>query len=111
MSRTGTPPLDRPAATRAGALVCGAVLTAANLVTGFATVTAYRAGPAGPWDHEGVTHVKAAAGLGVGCAVLTLLLTLVCVKARWLRSAWWYAVPAALGAAALLRLTVLLPHT
>ncbi|MFG2353472.1 hypothetical protein [Streptomyces sp. NPDC048521] len=41
------------------------------------------------------------------CAVLALL-TWVSVKPEWLRR-WWYAAPAVLALAALLRLTVLAP--
>ncbi|WP_329114627.1 hypothetical protein [Streptomyces sp. NBC_01353] len=40
---------------------------------------------------------------------MTVLLTLWFVKAEWLRM-WWYAIPAAAPAAAVLRLTLLAPE-
>ncbi|MCP3819857.1 hypothetical protein NLX86_17685 [Streptomyces sp. A3M-1-3] len=77
--------------------------------TTYVTFVAYMAEPVGPWDSETVAHSGFAAGLALASSLVTALLTLVFVKAEWLRR-WWYAPPALLAIAALLRLTVLAPE-
>ncbi|NUV63152.1 hypothetical protein [Streptomyces sp. CAI-85] len=108
---TSAPPSTRPARAWSGfgSLVCGLVLTAGHLATGYLVVVAYLADPVGPWDHETVAHSDFAAGFGLALSALTALLTWVFVKAEWLRR-WWYGVPALLAAVALLRLTLLAPE-
>ncbi|MEU1460210.1 hypothetical protein ABZ467_05890 [Streptomyces sp. NPDC005727] len=78
------------------------------MVTIYVGFLAYMAEPAGPWDSETAAHSNFAAGLALGLSFVTALLTWVFVKAYWLRS-WWYALPAALATAALLRLSLLAP--
>ncbi|MFJ3660958.1 hypothetical protein ACIPPM_10880 [Streptomyces sp. NPDC090119] len=73
------------------------------------TLIAYLAHPAGPWDSESIAHADFAAGLALAISVVLALLTWVFVKAEWVRT-WWYAVPAVLAVAALLRLTLLAPE-
>lgn len=85
------------------------LLIAGHLVTGFVTVTAYMVSPAGPWDTEAVAHSGFASGLALALATTTALLTLLFRKAEWLTHRW-YVLPAALAAAALLRLTLLAPE-
>ncbi|MCP9962615.1 hypothetical protein LUX05_16790 [Streptomyces somaliensis] len=75
----------------------------------YLVLLAYLAEPAGPWDGESVAHAQFASGLALVLSVVTALLTWVSVKAGWLRRGW-YAVPALLGAAALLRLTLFAPE-
>jgi hypothetical protein len=60
-------------------------------------------------DAETVSHSGFAAGTALGLTVVAALLTVLFVKARRLRR-WWFAVPAALALAALLRLTLLAPQ-
>ncbi|MFD0120192.1 hypothetical protein [Streptomyces virginiae] len=102
---------DRPlrSLSRGGTAVCAFVLTFGHLVTGYVLLTAYMVEPDGPWDSQAVTNAKVAAGLGLTFSVVTALLSWVFVKAGWLRG-WWYAAPAGLAVAALLRLTALAPQ-
>ena len=99
----------RPPTGRVGGAVCAVVLGAGHLVAMYLLLLAYAAEPAGPWDTETVAHSGFAAGTALGLTVVTALLTLLFVKARWLRR-WWFAVPTALALAAILRLTLLAPQ-
>lgn len=94
---------------RVGSAVCAVVLVVAHLVTAYLLLRAYAAEPAGPWDRETVSHSGFAAGTALGVAAVVALLTLLFVKAQWLRR-WWFAVPAVTALAALLRLTLLAPE-
>ncbi|MFD7258383.1 hypothetical protein [Streptomyces sp. NPDC059874] len=89
-----------------GTVVCTLLLALGNLVTGYLVFLAYAVGPAGPWDTEGLAHAKYAAGLAL--ALVTALLSWVFVKAEWVGRGW-FAAPAVLAVAALLRLTLLAP--
>ncbi|MTE17609.1 hypothetical protein F0L17_00345 [Streptomyces sp. TRM43335] len=89
-------------------MVCAVVLTLTHAVAGYLLFLAYLAGVAAPWEQDATAHSGFAAGLALAITVVTALLTWVFVKAIWLRS-WWFALPALLGLAALLRLTVLTP--
>ncbi|MFG3550310.1 hypothetical protein [Streptomyces sp. NPDC047725] len=93
---------------RLGTGVCAIVLVLGAFVTGYVVVTGYVIEPDGPWDQQAVTNSRVAAGLGLALCALTALLTWVFAKAGWTRR-WWYALPAACGVAALLRLTLLAP--
>nr|MDT0516218.1 hypothetical protein [Streptomyces sp. DSM 41633] len=57
---------------------------------------------------EGLAHAKYAAGLGLALALVTALLSWVFVKAEWVGRGW-FAAPAVLAVAVLLRLTLLAP--
>ncbi|MFI8266645.1 hypothetical protein [Streptomyces sp. NPDC085665] len=96
-------------ASRVGTAVCAVVLVVGHVVTAYVLLTAYMVEPDGPWDSQAVSNTKFAAGLGLAFSIAAALLTWVFVKAEWLRR-WWYAIPAALALAALLRLTVLTPQ-
>lgn len=98
-----------PPAGRVGSAVCASVLVVAQLITVYLLLLAYAAEPAGPWDKETVSHSGFAAGTALGLTVVTALLTLLFVKAGWLRR-WWFTVPTALFLAAILRLTLLAPE-
>jgi hypothetical protein len=98
-----------PRSGRLAPVLCGFVLTLGHAVTAYVTLLAYLADPAGPWDTETVAHSNFASGLALALAAVTAGLTWVFVKAVWLRR-WWYAVPAGLAVAALLRWTVLAPE-
>ncbi|MGW8950089.1 hypothetical protein [Streptomyces sp. NPDC055709] len=100
---------EGPVPGRIGTVICASLLIVGHLVTGFVSVTAYMASPAGPWDTESVAHSGFAAGLALALATATALLTLLFRKAEWLTRGWWYVIPAALATAALLRLTLLAP--
>jgi hypothetical protein len=89
-------------------VLCGLTLLLGHLVSLYFTYLAYMAEPDGPWDSETVAHSRFASGLALTLSIVTALLTWVFIKAEWLRR-WWYAPPAALGVAALLRLTLLAP--
>ncbi|MER6433648.1 hypothetical protein ABT272_38885 [Streptomyces sp900105245] len=93
---------------RIGTGVCAVVLALATLVTGYVVLTAFMVEPDGPWDRQAVTNSHVAAGVGLAFCSVMALLTWVFVKAEWLRR-WWYAIPAVLALAALLRLTLLGP--
>ncbi|MGV9323087.1 hypothetical protein [Streptomyces sp. NPDC003660] len=90
-------------------MACGLVLAAGQSAAAHLTLIAYLARPAGPWDSESVAHSGFAAGLALALSVVLALLTWVFTKAEWVRT-WWYAVPALLAVAALLRLTLLAPE-
>lgn len=47
---------EGPVPGRIGAFICALLLTVGHLVTGFVSVTAHIASPAGPWDTESVAH-------------------------------------------------------
>ncbi|WP_327375824.1 hypothetical protein OG393_18790 [Streptomyces sp. NBC_01216] len=81
----------------------------AHFVTAYLLLLAYAAEPAGPWDRETVSHSGFAAGTALAVTVVAALLTVLFVKAQWLRR-WWFAVPMVAVLAALLRLTVLAPE-
>ena len=99
---------SRAPRTRIASALCALVLAPGHLVTAYLTLLACMADPAGPWDSESVSHSNFAAGSALTLTAVTAGLTWVFVKGEWLRG-WWYAIPAVLGAAALLRLTVLAP--
>ncbi|TXS52272.1 hypothetical protein [Streptomyces sp. t39] len=61
-----------------------------------------------PGTAETTTHSGVAAGLGAGVTTVTGILTLLFVKAGWLRR-WWFIVPALIALTAVLRLTVFAP--
>jgi hypothetical protein len=92
-----------------GTVVCAVILALGTLVTGYLVLIAYVVEPDGPWDKQAVTNSGFSAGFGLAFSGVTALLTWLFVKATWLRK-WWYAIPAALAIAALLRLTVLAPE-
>lgn len=94
-------------ADRAGTALCGLLLTAGHLVTAYLVFLAYSI-RSEPWFTDATGKSTISSGLGLALAVVTTLLTWVFVRAEWLRR-WWYALPAILAAAALLRLTVLAP--
>ncbi|MFD9034018.1 hypothetical protein ACFVZW_23180 [Streptomyces sp. NPDC059567] len=96
------------AAERVGVVVCAGVLAVGHLATGYVLLVACTTEPDGPWDRQAATNSGFAAGFGLALSVVTVLLTLWFVRAEWLR-AWWYAIPTALAAAAILRLTLLAP--
>ncbi|KDQ71286.1 hypothetical protein ACFYPK_19565 [Streptomyces halstedii] len=105
-TRTREPRSGAPG--RLGTGVCALVLSLGALVTGYVVLTAYMIEPDGPWDTQAVTNSKVAGGVGLALSALTAPLTWLFVRAEWLRK-WWYAIPAALAVAALLRLTLLAP--
>ncbi|MFI5882119.1 hypothetical protein [Streptomyces sp. NPDC051554] len=111
--RPPTPHADvrapRPPRTRIASALCALVLTPGHLVTAYLTLLAYAADPAGPWDSETVAHSNFAAGTALALTAVTAGLSRVFVKAGWVRR-WWYAVPAGLAVAAVLRLTLLAPE-
>ncbi|MFG2721387.1 hypothetical protein ACGFW5_24275 [Streptomyces sp. NPDC048416] len=92
-----------------GTGVSAVVLTLGAAVTGYLTFLAYASEPAGPWDQHTLTNGHFAAGLALLSSALLAMLAWVTVKAAWLRT-WWYAIPATLAVAALLRLTLLAPQ-
>ncbi|MFI1645692.1 hypothetical protein ACH4XT_01915 [Streptomyces avidinii] len=111
MNETTNPARQRPAGggpRLAGTVVCALLLALTNLVTGYVAFLAYAVGPAGTWDTEGLAHAKYAAGLGLALALVTALLSWVFVKAEWVGRGW-FAAPAVLAVAVLLRLTLLAP--
>ncbi|MFI8194665.1 hypothetical protein ACIF8T_39185 [Streptomyces sp. NPDC085946] len=99
----------RSASSRLGTGVCAVVLFLGSVVTAYVVLTAYMVEPDGPWDQQAVTNSKVAAGMGLAFCVVLASLTWVFAKAEWLRR-WWYAIPAVLALAALLRLTVFAPQ-
>ncbi|WP_405828021.1 hypothetical protein [Streptomyces sp. NBC_00105] len=111
MNETTNPARQRPAGRAprlVGTVACTLVLALSNLVTGYLAFLAYAVGPVGPWDTEGLAHAKYAAGLGLALALVTALLSWVFVKAEWVGRGW-FAAPAVLAVAVLLRLTLLAP--
>ncbi len=115
MSRSARPSAPRASAgrdsgvrARIGSALGGLVLTPGHLPTIYVTCIAYMANPAGPWDSETVFHSDIASGPALVLSGITALLTWLFVKVEWLRGRW-YAVPALLAAAAVLRLTPLAP--
>lgn len=94
---------------RVGTAVCALVLALAMLVTGYVVLTACMVEPDGPWDKQAVTNSNVAASLGLAFSGVMTLLTWLFSKAKWLGK-WWYAIPAVLAVAALLRLTLLAPE-
>jgi len=111
--RPPTPHADvrapRPPRTRIASAFCALVLTLGHLVTAYMALLTYAADPAGPWDSETVAHSNFAAGFALALTAVTAGLSWVFVKAGWVRR-WWYAVPAGLAVAAVLRLTLLAPE-
>ncbi|MDV9172971.1 hypothetical protein R6V09_23010 [Streptomyces sp. W16] len=113
--RPPTPHVGRQVAqasrTRVASGICAFVLTLGHLVTAYMTLLAYAADPAGSWDSETVAHSDFAAGFALALTAATAGLSWVFVKAEWLRRRWyWYAIPAGLAVAAVLRLTSLAPE-
>lgn len=102
-------PANRPPRTRIASALCALVLVLGHLVTSYMTLLAYTADPAGPWDSETVAHSNFASGTALVLTAVTAGLSWVFVKAEWLRR-WWYAIPAGLAVAAVLRLTLLTPE-
>lgn len=94
---------------RVATAVCAVVLLLGHVVTGYAVLLAVLLEPAGPWDRDAVTGAVAASWVALFLCAVTALMTWGCVKARWLRR-WWFVLPAALAAVALLRLTVFRPE-
>jgi cytochrome bd-type quinol oxidase subunit 2 len=88
--------------------VCAVVLAFPHTVAGYLVLLAYTAGTADPWERDAAAHSGFAAGTALLVVLVSALLTWAFVRAGWLRG-WWYALPAVLAAAALLRLTVLAP--
>jgi cytochrome bd-type quinol oxidase subunit 2 len=88
--------------------VCAVALTLLHTVAGYLVLLAYTAGTASPWERDAAAHSGFAAGTALVVVLVSALLTWAFVRAGWLRG-WWYALPALLAAAALLRLTVLAP--
>lgn len=98
-------PAERRAAGRLGTIACGVLLSAGHLVATYLVLLAYMVEPG---TTETAAHSGAAAGLGMGVTAVTGILTLLFVKAGWLRR-WWFTMPALIAIAAVLRLTVLAP--
>jgi hypothetical protein len=90
-------------------VICALVLTSGHLVAAYFTLLAYMADPAGPWDSETVAHSNFGSGSALALTAVTAGLSWVFVKAGWVRR-WWYAIPAGLAIAAVLRLTLLAPE-
>ncbi|MFH0246314.1 hypothetical protein ACGRHY_30210 [Streptomyces sp. HK10] len=95
-------------ARRIGAALSAAVLVLLHLVAVYLVALAYAAGHASPWERDAAAHSSVPAGLTLVAAATSALLTWSGVKSRRLRRGW-YALPVALAAAALLRLTLLAP--
>ncbi|KUJ67828.1 hypothetical protein ACZ90_25045 [Streptomyces albus subsp. albus] len=93
---------------RASTLICASVLTLCHWLTGFFLRNALRADPEGSLNTRArrFSDINSTAALVV-CAVSSVL-TLCFVKDRFLRG-WWFAIPAVMVVAAVLRLTVLRP--
>ena len=80
---------------RAGTLLSGIVLVIGNLATLFFTVVAWLMMPAGPGDSNHIEGAWFAGFAGAVLALVTALVTLVAVKARWLGRRW-FIVPTVL---------------
>ena len=100
---------DRTSRGRIVPVICALVLTSGHLVAAYFTLLAYMADPAGPWDSETVAHSNFGSGSALALTAVTAGLSWVFVKAGWVRR-WWYAIPAGLAIAAVLRLTLLAPE-
>ncbi|MCX5400561.1 hypothetical protein [Streptomyces sp. NBC_00102] len=100
--------LSSRAADRWGTRICAVVLVLGILVTGYLVCVGYLVEPDGSWDTQAVTDSQVGAGLGLFSAALLTAATWIAVRCAWLRR-YWYAAPAALALAALLRLTLLAP--
>lgn len=99
----------RGAATRHFATaICVVVVGLGHAGAGFLVLTAYLASPVGSWDSGSISLSTTASGVALAVCAVTALLTRYFVKAGLMRK-WWFAVPALLAGAALLRLTVLAP--
>lgn len=73
---------------RAGTVLSGIVLVIGNLATLYFTVVAWLMMPAGPGDSNHIEGAWFAGFAGAVLALVTALLTLVAVKARWLGRRW-----------------------
>ena len=80
---------------RAGTVLSGIVLVIGNLATLFFTVVAWLMMPAGPGDSNHIEGAWFAGFAGAVLALVTALVTLVAVKARWLGRRW-FIVPTVL---------------
>jgi hypothetical protein len=103
----GRPETGRPR--RAGAAVCAVVLALLHTAAGYLAFLAYAAGIASPWERDAAAHSGFAAVLALMVVLVSAPLTWASVRTGRLRG-WWYALPAVLAAAALLRLTLLAPE-
>ena len=83
-------------------MLSGIVLVVGNFATLVYTVISWLMMPSGPGDTNLIEGAWFTAFAGTVLALLTALLTLIAVKARWL-SKRWFIVPAALLVAATLR--------
>jgi hypothetical protein len=102
-------PAARSAATRRFATaICVVVLGLGHAGTGYLLLNAYLASPVGSWDSGSVSLSNIASGVALAVCAVTAALTWYFVKAGLLRK-WWFALPALLAGAALLRWTVLAP--
>jgi hypothetical protein len=97
------------ASSRVGTAVCAVVLALLHTVAGYLAFLAYAAGTASPWERDAAAHSGFAAVLALMVVLVSAPLTRVSVRTGRLRG-WWYALPAVLAAAALLRLTLLAPE-
>ncbi|MFI6465388.1 hypothetical protein [Streptomyces sp. NPDC050538] len=98
-----------PRSGRCAPVLCGLLLPLGHAVTAYVILLAYLADPAGPWDTETVVHSQFASGPALALTAVMAGLTWVFVAAELLRKRW-YAVPAVLALAALLRWTLLAPE-
>ncbi|HEX2297004.1 MAG TPA: hypothetical protein VHH34_00555 [Pseudonocardiaceae bacterium] len=87
---------------RIGAVVSGTVLVIVNLVTLYYTVGSWLLVPSGPGDTNFIEGAWFTAFGGTVLALLTAVLTVIPVMARWLRKRW-FLVPAVLFVAATAR--------
>ncbi|MGH3874402.1 MAG: hypothetical protein ACRDSR_23360 [Pseudonocardiaceae bacterium] len=87
---------------RLGALLSGAVLVIGNLATLFFAVVAWLMMPSGIGDSNHIEGAWFTAFAGTVLALVTALLTIVPVLARWLGKRW-FIVPAVLFVAATVR--------
>jgi len=79
------------------------VLLLFNLVTAFFVWLALATPqPSGPADTDALDGVAMEAGIGMGLALLSMMLTTVGVGVDWL-ARWWLLIPAALFVLALVR--------
>ncbi|MGH3929294.1 MAG: hypothetical protein ACRDTF_04885 [Pseudonocardiaceae bacterium] len=101
---SGHPTDERPrsAGKVVGAVLSGTVLVVGNLAALFFTVVAWLMIPSGPGDSSRIEGAWFTAFAGTVLAVVTALLTIVPVAARWLGMKW-FIVPALLFALTLAR--------
>lgn len=85
-----------------GAVLSGTVLVVGNVATLFFTVIAWLMMPSGPGDSNHIEGAWFTAFTGTVLAVVTVLLTIVPVAARWLGKKW-FIVPVVLFALATAR--------